>query len=417
MLILEHKIDKCSILKLITVCSFLFFSDLAILAQTPLPKKTIDSLKGKKDIIDIVGPIFISKDAAKGRSELDISDKKFYFSLLPSSTGMPGGGTALITTTNISYYLGDKKTTKLSSINITPYTNFKDRYGISFRSNIWLKNNSWNLLGDFRLLVYPQNSWGLGGSAPMSNESLISYNYSRFYESALKKIAPNVFAGIGISYDHHSHINVIGDSAFYSSLKPYYDSLETTSYSTGITFNVQYDSRDNTANPEGGFFASAKYRFNPVIFCNTGSWDEWFFDVRKYLPLSTKVHEVLGFWSFWWVTHGSYIPYLDLPSTMWDSYARSGRGFMQGRYKSDKEIYLEAEYRRDLTSNGLLGFVVFANLQSFSEFNSTQYKYWHPAIGTGLRVKFNKFSKTNIVLDYAFSKEYSTYYVNISEAF
>jgi outer membrane protein assembly factor BamA len=386
-------------------------------AQVQTQNNFNDSLKGKKDIIDIVGPIFLSKDASKGRSELNISNKKFYFSLLPSSAGIPGGGTAFITTTNISYYLGDKKTTKLSSINITPYTNFIDRYGISFRSNIWLKNNSWNLLGDFRLLVYPQNSWGLGGSTQKGNEVLINYNYSRFYESALKKIAPNVFAGIGISYDHHSHIKAEGDSSFYNSIKPYYDTLEATSYSTGITFNLQFDSRDNTTNPERGFFASAKYRFNPVIFCNTGSWTEWFFDVRKYLPLSNKSHEVLAFWSFWWVTHGSYIPYLDLPSTMWDSYARSGRGFMQGRYKSDKELYLEAEYRRDLTANGLLGLVLFANLQSFSEFNTTQYKYWHPAIGSGLRVKFNKFSKTNIVLDYAFSKEYSTYYINISETF
>jgi hypothetical protein len=114
---------------------------------------------------------------------------------------------------------------------------------------------------------------------------------------------------------------------------------------------------------------------------------------------------------------GDYIPYLDLPSTMWDSYTRSARGYNQGRYRSDKEIYLEAEYRRDLTKNGLLGFVVFANIQTFSEFKTNRYLYFHPAVGGGLRLKLNKYSKTNIVLDYAVSKEYKTYYINISETF
>jgi outer membrane protein assembly factor BamA len=348
---------------------------------------------------------------------LDINNKKFFFSLLPSSAGIPGGGTAFITSTNISYYLGNRKTTKLSSINITPYTNFKDRYGLSFRSNVWLKNNSWNLLGDFRLLVYPLTSWGLGGNPPSSNETLINYNYGRFYESALKKIAPNVFAGIGISYDHHSNIAAAGDSAFYASLKPFYDSLEATSFSTGVTFSLQYDSRDNTINPEGGYFASFRYRVNPAFLCNTGSWDEWFLDFRKYLSFSKKTHEVLGFWSYWWIVHGSYIPYLDLPSTNWDSYSRSARGYQQGRYKSDKQFYFEAEYRRDLTANGLLGMVLFANLQSYAEFNTNKYKYWHPAIGTGLRLKLNKFDKTNLALDYAIGKGYSSLYLNISEAF
>jgi hypothetical protein len=60
---------------------------------------------------------------------------------------------------------------------------------------------------------------------------------------------------------------------------------------------------------------------------------------------------------------------------------------------------------------------VFSNVQSFSEFKTNQYIYWHPAIGAGLRIKLNKYSKTNIVFDYAISKEYKTYYINISETF
>lgn len=400
------------------VLSIIFIGNTVVAkAQDSIPAKTLVGLTTQRDIIDIIKPLIHKKNSSQEILEVKAANKKFYLSLLPSSTGIPGGGTAFITTTNISFYLGERKTTTLSSVNITPYTNFDDRYGISFRSNVWLKNNSWNLLGDFRLLVYPQNSWGLGANTPSSNETLINYNYARFYESALKKIGSHLFAGVGINFDHHSHIMASGNAAFNTSLKPFYDSLEATTYSTGINFTLQFDSRDNTSNPEGGHFASARYRLNPAFFLNTGSWSELFFDYRKYITFSKKVHEVLGFWSYWWITKGDYIPYLDLPSTMWDSYTRSSRGYNQGRYRSDNEIYFEAEYRRDLTSNGLFGFVVFANMQTFSDFKTNHYRYIHPAIGTGLRIKLNKYAKTNIVLDYAFSKEYSTYYINISEAF
>jgi outer membrane translocation and assembly module TamA len=80
-------------------------------------------------------------------------------------------------------------------------------------------------------------------------------------------------------------------------------------------------------------------------------------------------------------------------------------------------FYYETEYRFGITANGLIGGVVFANLNSASEFGTQQFKYWHPAAGAGIRVKFNKYSRTNVTFDVGVSKEYWTVYVNIGEAF
>ena len=408
--------DKKTILKItVQLLCFSLFSITAIGQEQKAV--SADTAFNQRDIIDMLRPLFFKNKSSSAKRDSGISNKKIYFSLLPASTGIPGGGAALVTSTNMSFYLGDKKNTSLSVVSFTPYTNFQGRYVFPIRSNIWLNNNDWNFIGDLRFIFYPQNSWGLGGHTPKEQETLISYKYVRFYESALKKISRNFFAGIGFNLDNHFDVTAYGDSGFYKSLRPYYDSLESNTQSTGISFIVQYDSRKNSNHPTGGMYASASFRANPSIFPNTGNWDQLFLDFRKYFSFSSKEQNILGFWSYYWMVNKGYIPYLDLPSTGWDPYARSGRGFYQSRYRSDKQLYFETEYRKDLTKNGLFGFVLFANLSSVSEFHTNDFIYWLPAGGAGLRLKLNKFSRTNIVFDYAFSKEMNTYYLNIGETF
>jgi hypothetical protein len=63
-----------------------------------------------------------------------------------------------------------------------------------------------------------------------------------------------------------------------------------------------------------------------------------------------------------------------------------------------------------------LGFVVFTNINTVSG-SGTLFTSWHPAAGTGLRIKFSKGSGTNLGIDYGFSKGYDTILFNIGEAF
>jgi hypothetical protein len=81
-------------------------------------------------------------------------------------------------------------------------------------------------------------------------------------------------------------------------------------------------------------------------------------------------------------------------------------------------IDLEAEYRFPILRNGFLGGVVFANVQSFSDFPSNKFTTAAPGWGLGLRVKLNKRSRTNITFDYGFGLHGSNgLTINIGEVF
>jgi hypothetical protein len=111
-------------------------------------------------------------------------------------------------------------------------------------------------------------------------------------------------------------------------------------------------------------------------------------------------------------------PYLMLPSTGWDKTFNTGRGYIQGRFRSNNMLDAETEYRIQLTRNGLFGMVVFANFESFSNINTWTFPGIAPAGGLGLRLKLNKYSRTNIAIDYGWGRQGSHgFFVNLGEAF
>jgi outer membrane protein assembly factor BamA len=349
-----------------------------------------------------------------------VNGRKVYYSLIPIGTSVPGGGTALVTTTQAGFYLGDRKTTYLSSVTFSPSTNFKGAFNIPFKSNIWSPGNKWNFQGDMRYSYFPQYTWGLGGKQEKEDRLLISYSYIRFYFSALKRIKPYMFAGIGYNLDYHVAIHSADQDSLdlqkFTGYK-YGTTNHSNSFSSGITFNYLYDSRVNSINPLPGFYTNIIYRINPSFLGSNESWHSLYVDVRKYIPFSRQEQNVLAIWTYLWSALGSHSPYLSLPAIGWDANQRSGRGFYNRRYTGNTLWYLETEYRKELTRNGLFGFVVFANLNSVTEPDTDKFAYLHPAAGAGLRIKFNKNSGTNIGIDFGASKGYSSVYISLGEVF
>jgi outer membrane protein assembly factor BamA len=182
--------------------------------------------------------------------------------------------------------------------------------------------------------------------------------------------------------------------------------------------NLLYDARKNSENPFPGYYTNFVYRLDPPLPGSNSTWSSIYIDTRKYIPFSRRRQDMLALWGYYWSVLDGNVPYFDLPSIGWDPYQqRSGRGFPQNRYRGNSLVYAEAEYRRDLTSNGLLGFVLFANANSVTEPNTDNFMYVHPAAGAGLRIKFNKRSGTNIAIDCGLSKHYTGVYINLGETF
>ncbi len=410
--------NSCSLsIRLLPIFLFLSLAVTAQDASTIIPEnKTIKDTSLQRDLIDIAkGLLHIRiKDAT------EINGKKIYFSLLPFSSVVPGGsGRALITSTTAGTYLGPRKTTNISSATFTPYWNFNGRFGLPLHTSIWLPNNTWTIQGDTRFLYYPQYTWGLGSTHTNEERILVDYKYLRFYQSLLKRVTPYFYAGVGYHIDYRINIKSDDSSINLKQYTGYPYGTGSNSFASGFSLNFLYDTRNNSINPLPGAYANIVYRNNPRFLGSNENWQSLYIDVRKYLSLNPSKPDqqnVLAFWSYLWTILKTGAPYLDLPSLGWDPDNRSGRGIDQNRFRGETLFYMETEYRRDITNNGLFGFVVFANINTVSG-SETLFRSWHPAGGAGLRVKFNKGSNTNMGMDFGFSKGYSSLMFSLGEAF
>ncbi|WP_454802015.1 BamA/TamA family outer membrane protein [Mucilaginibacter phyllosphaerae] len=396
---------------------FTSISSYAQNASTIVPgNNTLKDTANQVDIIDLVRDIFPVKNKKERKQE----DKRVYFSFLPIGANVPGGsGRALVTSTTAGIYLGPRSTTNISSANFAPYLNFKGRFGLPLRTSIWLPNNEWTIQGDTRFLVYPQYTWGLGSANGYQDRVMVDYKYIRFYQSVLKQIKPYVFAGLGYNLDYRVGIRSDDPAIDLPTFTNYERGTSGNSFSSGLSVNLLYDTRNNSINPLPGAYANIIYRFNPTFLGSQNNWQSVYIDVRKYLslnPAKPNQQNTLAFWSYFWKALSRNTPYLDLPSTGWDPGNRSARGIDQNRYRGRTLFYLESEYRRDITANGLLGFVLFTNINTLSG-SGTLFKSWHPAAGSGLRIKFNKATNTNIGIDYGFSQGYRSVMFSLGEAF
>ncbi|MEI7980498.1 MAG: hypothetical protein WCI71_02525 [Bacteroidota bacterium] len=93
------------------------------------------------------------------------------------------------------------------------------------------------------------------------------------------------------------------------------------------------------------------------------------------------------------------VPYLDLPAVGWDTYNRSGRGYVQGRIRGVNMVYGEAEYRFPISPyTRILSGVLFVNATTADDPQNGihLFNYVAPAFGAGLRVMFNKKVNANL---------------------
>jgi hypothetical protein len=373
-------------------------------------------LKNQRDLIDI-GYFIIKKNPDL---RLDSSKKKtvrLHISGSPTPEYSLATGFAANITGNIAFYSGHNRDNNISAILFSPTYTEKKQIIAPIQSSIWTKGNKYNFLGDWRFLKYPEDTYGLGGYTTAKDATQLDYDYIRLYQFVLRKIRDNLFAGLGYQFDNHWNIKelnipvgVVTDFDKYG--------FNDNSVSSGISLDLLIDTRKNSINPEGGFYGNLVFRQNLAVLGSDRNWESMLIDLRKYFHLPGSSKNILAFWSYNWLTLRGNPPYMDLPSTGWDTYSNTGRGYVQSRFRSKDMVDLEAEYRFAIMNNGLLSGVIFGNAQTYSEINNNRLEVIEPAVGLGLRIKFNKFSRTNICIDYAVGKNGSNgIFTNLGEVF
>ena len=303
--------------------------------------------------------------------------------------------------------------------------------------NIFTPGNKWNFQGNLVIAktVTPDFGQGIGnqytGSDPA--EAILADNARKVYpihsiyynirEKVYKNIAKNLFLGAGLSFEIRRNIenkdttNNATPSSVYNNK---YGFPQNKYSANGILFNIQYITRDNPNRAYSGIYTDAGIRVNQTWLGSTKSSVQFTTDFRKYFSLSGKNPEtVLAFWNWGSYQLAGHVPYIELPGTGRDGTFRSGRGYTSQYFKGTQFNDTEAELRFPMLKNKFLSGVVFGNLQSGNDFHGTRmFETFRYGYGAGLRILFNKTTRTNLALDYAFGEFGNKgFFLNLNETF
>lgn len=361
---------------------------------------------------------------------------------LPAIGSNPANGWLFGVAPSATWRMGDPSTTRLSNFVGNILYTTKKQWIFSSRSNIFLNEDEWILMGDWRYFITSQPTFGLGSNTPNEpeenpilpgvywGEQQMDFSWLRFYETVLKRVGDSKFyLGIGYHLDIYSKIENFVEEEFPSELRFSHDfyndrlGFDTESYTvSGITLNAVMENRDVAVSPYEKNFALITYKINPSFLGSDQSSSTLLLDYRHYFPLNEqRKRHLIGVWGFGNFLVSGNLPYMALPSIGYDMFGRSGRGYAQGRFRGESTVYSEAEYRFPLQRNkNTFGGTVFVNATSFSSKidNEKLLGKINPGYGIGLRVMINEKNRTTITADYAFGqKGNSGFYLNINETF
>ena len=333
--------------------------------------------------------------------------------------------------------LGDDPNTFLSVAATSASITSKGIIYFYINHNIFTPGNKWNFQGNIVAAKTVSPDYGLGigrtitgGTAPdnvLADPSHKVYPVHSLYfnvrEKAYKEIKKNLFVGAGLSFEVRRDIDLkdTTNNATPSSVYNNRHGFPTNHYAAnGFLFNVEYITRDNPNRAYKGIFFDGGIRINQTWIGSTKNSVQLTTDIRKYISLSEERPEtVLALWNWGSYLLSGNIPYLELPGTAKDVSFRSGRGYTSQYFKGTKYNDTEAEFRFPITRNKFLSGVAFGSMQTANDEHGTKlFQIFQPGYGAGLRVLFNKATRTNLALDYAFGKFGNKgFFLNLNESF
>jgi hypothetical protein len=327
------------------------------------------------------------------------------FTLLPSVGYNPAYGAFVGISAAFGGYLGDPKTTNVSSGSAGASYSTTQQISVQFKSDFFVPGNGMDFKGDWRYLDTSQPTYGLGQVLHEQSKYPMSFVLYRFFETAYVRAAGSpVYIGLGYHFNRYTHIvDERADAGEVTPFVAYSLGYPKTTTSSGVSVNVLYESRDNPINATRGLYWNASLRNFARELGSDTPWQSLSSDLRVYPHFPKSSRNTMAIWSSVWFTFGK-TPYLDLPAIGWDTYGRGGRGYIQGRIRGQSQVYTEFEYRVRLTPDDMWGAVGFLNLTQTTNPESGVFSKSDPGGGIGVRCKFNKKTATNLTVDAAWGQ-------------
>jgi outer membrane protein assembly factor BamA len=399
-----------------------FFCCALLLASTCNPLQAQDDslhaqeLAAQKDISDVARSI-LKKEPKKQKEEAAS------IALLPVLGYNPSFGFNIGINIMAGKQFGHRSNTIYSVFNVSFSYSTKQIAPLRARHNMFTAGNKWNWQGDWQLAKMGIVDYGVGtgqgkkiqdafsfyGLPTLNKDSAypIKYKYLKLFEKAYRKVGKYWYVGGGVSFDIYSRINDVRlDDRLTTPHKIYSkrNDFDTAGYaSNGFLFALQYNSREHPIKSYSGIYADVNLRINPTWMGSSRSSAQLIYDFREYISLdkSHKDH-VLALWQWGSYKLSGAIPYLEMPGTAHDTYQRSGRAYTFGRFKGPSYACFEGEYRFPILPNRFLSGVCFINYQTASnDYSRKIFEYGELGAGAGVRILFNKNSRSALCLDFA----------------
>jgi Omp85 superfamily domain len=241
----------------------------------------------------------------------------------------------------ITYYFNAEPTpdtltpTRSSSLVGTFNYSLRRQLQTEVRWQVFTKNERIFYRGAVNYADFFDKFWGIGNNAPDQNLSELSFRRLQIQANALRRVAPNLFAGV--SYQASSFGNF---EWFLLNKNLQLSQLEGSAGSgvSGAGPIIIADFRDNPFSATRGFYAELSAVYYRAELGSTHRFDEYFIDLRHYQTVFKK--HVLAFQGVGNFMSGS-VPFREKPRL---GGAQIMRGYFNGRKPTGRSSRIPNAY-------------------------------------------------------------------------
>jgi outer membrane protein assembly factor BamA len=290
----------------------------------------------------------------------------------------------------------------------------KKQYNVTFKGDIWTKNNDYHIIADLRMRSTPFDFFGIGNQTLEASKDRVVQHQFRTGLDVEKNIFPFAYTGVSIGFERNTFRDV--DAGGIIDTDPRV--LDKTGGSAAyIGASQTYDTRNSNNYPTRGFFGRVTYQYAPEIFGKEDfSGSQIRLVLKNFWPLAKKL--VLGVNGVFYTIQGNEVPFYVLPQLGNEDIMR---GYYAGRYRDENLIAAQTELRYRFSNR--FGVVVFAGGGRVFQNGDFSLKQFKPSVGGGMRYFFDPAKGLSVRADYGIGEKrpnearQSGFYLSLAEAF
>ncbi len=296
--------------------------------------------------------------------------------------------------------------TQISTLNLHGLLTTTGAFGAGLDNTTFFADDSYRFVVTAGAINMPTDYWGIGYNNAINDANKEAYTKQEFFARPrmLWRVLPNTYlgAGVDLQYDHAANVQQGTSNAFATAPGG------TSVFTSGISVNASYDTRDFLPNPYRGqalTLNATVYRRGIGSDTDFESLD-WTYD--HYIRLRER--DVLAFDIYGRFTWGD-VPW-NMMSQLGDN--KRMRGYFLGQYRDKNMLTAQVEYRLHIA--GRQGMVFWAGTGTIAPRVSGLFDaHWLPNVGIGYRFEFKP--RVNVRLDAGFGRQTRGVYFQINEAF